>query len=94
MWWFFNKKDCLKQVKYELFKLSNDRSIISTIVIAIIQNVIDTNREDILKNIPNMSFNPINDAPLILYILEHYELLKPYPIHRYHIKKVLKSSVY
>jgi hypothetical protein len=94
IWWYFNKKESLKSVKYDLLRLSSKRLLASTIVIAIIQHVIDIDRENILKSIKDVQFNPLNDSPLILHLLENYHLLKPYPIHRYHIKRVLKSSVF
>ena len=91
IWWHFNKKKCLREVKYDLLRLASKRTLKNTIVISIIQHVIDTDREKLLENIPGVSFNPMNDSPLILHILENYELLKPYPGHRYHIRTVLKK---
>lgn len=88
MWWYFNKKKCLKKVKWDLLRSPSKRLLKSTMVIGIIQHVIDTNREDILKSIPDVSFNPLNDSPLILHILDNYKLMKPYPEHRYYIKKI------
>ena len=92
IWWFFYKRKCLDNVKKELFRLSSKRLLTTTIVISIIQHVIDTDRENLLKTIPDVQFNPMNDSPLILHLLENYNLLKPYPEHRYHIRRVLKST--
>lgn len=88
IWWHFNKRKCLREVKFELLRLSSKRTIKSTIVISIIQHVIDSDRENLLKTIPGVTFNPMNDAPLILHLLENYELMKPYPSHRYYIRKL------
>lgn len=89
LWWYFNKKDALKEVKWDLLRISSQRKLQNTIVISIIQHLIDTERKNILKNIPDVNFNPMNDAPLILHLLNNYNLLKPYPLHRYHIKRIL-----
>ena len=88
LWWHFNKKHCLQEVKYDILRLSSKRALTSIIVISIIQHVIDIDRETLVKKIPSTFFNPLNDAPLILHILANYELLKPYKEHRYHIRNV------
>ena len=87
-WWFMNKHRVLKRVKYELFLNPRKRSVKSSIVIHIIQTAIDDYRDEIYKSISDISFNPLNDSPLILHILENYHLLEPYPEHRMYIKKV------
>jgi len=89
IWWYINKKKYLQQVKYCLLKVNSHRKLSSTIVISIIQYVIDTDRENILKNVGDITFNPLNDSPLILHILENYHLLKPYKTHRDCIRKIL-----
>lgn len=87
-WWFINRHRVLKRVKFELLLNPHNRSVKSSIVIHIIQNAIDGHRDEIYKSIPKVTFNPLNDSPLILHILENYHLLEPYPEHRRYIKKV------
>jgi len=87
--WYLNKKKYLQQVKWCLLKVNSHRRLSSVVVIAIIQHIIDTDRENILKSVGDVNFNPLNDSPLILHLLENYHLLKPYRLHRLCIRKLL-----
>jgi hypothetical protein len=54
----------MNNVKKDLFRLSSKRLLTTTIVISIIQHVIDTDRENLLKTIPDVQFNPMNDSTI------------------------------
>lgn len=91
LWWYLNKKKCLQQVKFCLLKVNSHRKFSSAVVIAVIQHIIDVDRDNIMKSVGDVTFNPLNDSPLILHLLENYHLLKPYPLQRACIRKTLSS---
>lgn len=89
MFWAFKKNSRLRGVKLALMKFPENRSIKHDTVIKIIEHCILLDREVILDKCKGVDFNPLNNSPLILHILEHFHILDAFPKHKKLIKKIL-----
>ena len=91
MWWKLKKARYIKMLKYQLFLHPSRRNIKSSLIIHLLCDLIEKNRNEIMSSIQDVQFNPLNDSPLILHLLENYHLLKPYPVERYFIRQICMS---
>lgn len=81
-------------LKYQLFLNPHKRNHKASLIIHLLGELIEKNRDAINKSIPDVQFNPLNDSSLIMHLLSNYHLLKPYPVERYLIKKYVLYSKY
>jgi|TARA_B110000285_G_scaffold202331_1_gene237585 hypothetical protein len=89
MFWALRKKSRLHGVKIALMKFTEHRSVKHDTVIKIIEHCLILDRDIIITNCKDIDFNPLNDKPLILHILEHFYILDSFPEHKRLIKKIL-----
>lgn len=89
MWWHFVKKSQLSKLKYEMFLHSSQRSLKTRLIIQVIEDLIEDNRDKLQEILKGTQFNPLNDTSLILHIVKNYQLLNHFPKHKYYIKNIL-----
>ena len=90
MFWVFKKNKILNEIKYQIFLEPIKRNLKTKIVIKILEDLIDNNRTYLLSLIPDTTFNPLNDGPLLLHLVSNWHLMNYFPEHKYFIKKLLK----
>lgn len=87
MLWSLRKNKLLKKVNQSIPKLRNERSVKHNIVIDIIEQCIEKDREAILER---SNINPMYTSTLLVsHILRNFWILDIFPEHKKLIKKIL-----
>lgn len=91
--WAFRKGSLLKRLRFELLLDPIRRSLKTKTIVFILDELIENNRSDLLKLIgdDNLTFNPLNNLPLMLYIVDNWKILNNFPEHKRLIKKIIKT---
>lgn len=89
--WVFQKSTLLRRIKSELLMEPFYRPVRTKTIIFILQDLIENNRDYLLKLIGgDCVFNPLNNLPLMIHIIENWKLLNNFPKHKILIKKIIK----